>query len=144
MSGVDSITDALFTNRNKLILGIISLVLGIFVLFMTSPFVGYILIIPFIILTICLMVPSDSIKNSKIIGVIFILFSLFVIYSAINVILNPYDVVTSLYVNGIFATTPGPSEISACTTAYIITLIYAIYNLLCSISFFFATSSELD
>jgi hypothetical protein len=60
------------------------------------------------------------------------------------VIINPYDVVTNLYVNGILPTTPGPTEISACTTAYTIALIYAIYNLLCSISFFFATSSELD
>lgn len=144
MEALDSITKVLFTNRNKLILGIISLVFGVFVFFMTSPYVPFYLIVPFFVLAICLMVPSDAVKNSKFIGIIFILFSLFVIYSAITVILNPYDVVTNLYMNGIFSTTPGASEISACTTAFIIALIYALYNLLCSISFFFATSKELD
>lgn len=144
MEGLDSVTNVLFTNRNKLILGIISLVFGIVVFFMASTFVPFYLIIPFFVLAVCLMVPSDAVKNSKIIGVIFVLFSLFVIYSTITVIINPYDVVTNLYVNGILPTTPGPTEISACTTAYTIALIYAIYNLLCSISFFFATSSELD
>ncbi|WP_405284774.1 hypothetical protein [Methanobrevibacter sp.] len=144
MAGVDSVTNVLFTNRNKMILGIISIIFGIIVFFLTSAFVPFYLVIPFFILAICLIVPSDVVKNSKIIGVIFVLYSLFVIYSTITVVLNPYDVVTNLYLSGQFSTTPGASEVSACFNAFLIALIYAIYNLVCSFAFFFKTSGEGD
>ena len=144
MAGLDSITNVLFTNSNKMILGVISLIFGIVVFFLTSTYVPFYLIIPFFVLAICLIVPSDEIKNNKYLGIIFVLFSLFAIYSAISVLMNPYDLVTNLYLSGQFSTTPGASEVNACTTAYLIALIYALYNLVCSISFFFTTSSELE
>lgn len=144
MAGLDFLTDVLFTNRNKLILGIISLVFGIFVFFLTSSFVPFYFIIPFFILAICLMVPSDGVRNSWFIGGIFAVFSLIVIYLTISVVMNPYDVVTNLYMNGQFSTTPGASEIGECTKSYLIAFIYALYNLICSISFFFATSQFVD
>lgn len=139
MSGLDFVT-----NSTKMIMGILSIIFGIVAFFLTSTYVPFYYIMPFFVVAICLIVPSDKIKNDKRIGGLFAVISLIVMILTIMVVINPYDVVTNLYVSGQFTTAPGASEISACVTAYIIAFVYALYNLLCSLSFFLTTSGEDD
>lgn len=130
------------TSKIKTIVGVISLILGILVFFITPSYIEFYLIIPFIIFAIFLIIPKDSIQNEKIIGALLIIFAAFVIYSAINGILNTYDVLTNLYLAGKFTTLPTASDISACSTGYSIVLAYAILNIIFGGLFFIPTSGD--
>lgn len=132
-----------FTSRKKSVVGVISIILCILVFFLTPPYIEWYLIIPFAIFAIFLIIPHDTLQYNKVIGAILIIFSIFVIYTSINGVLNPYDVATNLYVNGYFSTTPTTSEISSCAMGYGIVLIYAIINILFGVLFFIPSTVDI-
>ncbi|SDA48896.1 hypothetical protein [Methanobrevibacter millerae] len=130
------------SSKMKTIVGIISIILCILVFFLTPSYIEFYLIIPFAIFAIFLIIPNDTLQNNRIIGAVLVIFAIFVIYTSINGVLNPYDVATNLYVNGYFSSLPTTSEISACATGYGIVLAYAIINILFGILFFIPTTGE--
>ena len=140
--GVKMVNFGFVTSKIKTIVGVISLILGVLVFFITPSYIEFYLIIPFLIFAIFLIIPKDSIQNAKIIGVLLIIFAAFVIYSAVNGILNTYDVLTNLYLAGQFTTLPTASDISACSTGYGIVLAYAILNIIFGGLFFIPTSGD--
>ena len=131
------------TSKIKSIVGAISLILCIAVYLITPPYIEFYLILPFLIFAIFLIIPNDSIQNFKPLGIILIVFAAFVIYFAVNGILNTYDVLTNLYLAGQFTTLPTASDISACSTGYGIVLAYAIINIILGGLFFIPTSWDL-
>lgn len=126
----------------KTIVGIIAIILCVLVFFLTPQYIEWYLIIPFAIFAIFLIVPNDTLQNNKIIGAVLVIFAIFVIYTSINGVLNPYDVATNLYVSGYFTTVPTTSEISACAAGYGMVLAYAIINIIFGILFFIPTAVE--
>jgi multisubunit Na+/H+ antiporter MnhG subunit len=141
--GVKMVNFGFVTSKIKTIVGVISLILGLLVFFITPSYIEFYLIIPFIIFAIFLIIPKDSIQNSKPLGAILIIFAAIVIYFTINGILNTYDVLTNLYLAGKFTTLPTASDISACSTGYGIVLAYAILNIIFGGLFFIPTSEDL-
>lgn len=130
------------SSKMKTIVGIIAIILCVLVFFLTPEYIEWYLIIPFAIFAIFLIVPNDTLQNNKIIGAVLVIFAIFVIYTSINGVLNPYDVATNLYVSGYFTTVPTTSEISACAAGYGMVLAYAIINIIFGILFFIPTAVE--
>lgn len=130
------------SSKMKTIVGIIAIILCVLVFFLTPQYIEWYLIIPFAIFAIFLIVPNDTLQNNKIIGAVLVIFAIFVIYTSINGVLNPYDVATNLYVSGYFTTVPTTSEISACAAGYGMVLAYAIINIIFGILFFIPTAVE--
>ena len=71
------------TSENKTVFGAILIVLGLIV-FGICPAIGILSILVISIPAICLVIPSETLKNSKALGIILILLLAFVIFLCIN------------------------------------------------------------
>ena len=129
------------TNKTKTILGILSLILCIIVRLITPYYVGFAMLL-FAIPAICLIIPIDSIKNARIIAIITFVFVAVAILLSLEGILNPYSVLSNLFVNGQMSTVPTMGDITTCVIGNLIVVIYALFNILCGISFFAPTTSD--
>ena len=64
---------SIITYEAKTIFGVLGIILG-FIFWAIAPYIGLISIIFIIIPAILLVIPSETVKNSKILGIIFIIF----------------------------------------------------------------------
>ena len=112
---------SVITYEAKTILGVIGIILG-FIIWAMAPYIGLINILFLIIPAILLVIPSETVKNSKILGIIFIVLLLIIIFSlsgSYNYI--PGDLYTG--VAGAYA---------AMETAITLQIILSIYCLFCA------------
>ena len=112
---------SVITYEVKTILGVIGIILG-FIIWAMAPYIGLINILFLIIPAILLVIPSETVKNSKILGIIFIVLLLIIIFSlsgSYNYI--PGDLYTG--VAGAYA---------AMETAITLQIILSIYCLFCA------------
>lgn len=128
-------------DKTKMIVGILSIILAIVVYIITSPYVVYWIFL-FLIPAIALIVPVDAIKNNKLIGILTFIFVVIVAYFAINGMLNTYEILSNMYVEGLLSSVPSTSLINEYSNANLIALIYALFNIICGALFFIPTSRE--
>lgn len=71
------------TSENKTVFGAILIVLGL-IAFGICPAIGILSVLVISIPAICLVIPSETLKNSKVLGIILILLLVFIIFLCIN------------------------------------------------------------
>lgn len=109
------------TYEVKTIFGVLGIILG-FIIWAMAPYIGLISIIFLIIPAILLVIPSETVKNSKILGIIFIVLLLIIIVS----------------LSGSYSSIPGDlytgiaGAYYAMETAITLQIILAIYCLFCA------------
>ena len=109
------------TYEAKTIFGVLGIILG-FIIWAMAPYIGLISIIFIIIPAILLVIPSETVKNSKVLGIIFIVILLIIIFSLSGSYSHiPGDLYTG--VAGAYA---------AMETAITLQIILCIYSLLCA------------
>ncbi len=109
------------TYEVKTIFGVLGIILG-FIIWAIAPYIGLINIIFIIIPAILLVIPSETVKNSKILGIIFIILLIFGIYS----LSSSYN-----YIPGDLYTGIAGSH-AAMESAITLQIILALYCLLCA------------
>lgn len=137
MSGFDFIT-CKFKRR----IGILLILLCIIARLITPFYIEIYWFIPFLIPAIGLILLNDTTQNSIIFPLIGIGFGLFVIYTFIGCIFDPYAHVADLYFNGILSSIPEISDISTYVMGNTIMVVYAILNMICCGLFFKSTSCD--
>lgn len=111
----------IITYEVKTIIGVIGIILG-FIIWAMAPYIGLISILFLIIPAILLVIPSETIKNSKILGIIFVVLLIIIIFS----------------LNGSYNYIPGDlytgvaGAYSAMTSAITLEIILSIYCLFCA------------
>lgn len=129
-------------NTVKMVVGIIAIILCLIVFFMTPDYVEFYLIFIFVIPAIALIVPNDSIRNLKVMGIITLVLVAIVAYFAINGMSSAYDILTNLYVTGQLGTLPVTSDVDACYMGYLYVLLNALFNIITAALFFIPTAEE--
>jgi hypothetical protein len=129
-------------NKFKMVIGIIAILLCLIVFFITPSYVEFYLIFIFLIPAIALIIPNDSIRNFKIMGVITLILVAIVAYFAINGMFNAYDILTNMYVSGLLDTLPVTSDIDACYMGYLMVLLNALFNIITAVLFFIPTAED--
>ena len=107
------------TYEAKTIFGVLGIILG-FIIWAMAPYIGLISIIFLIIPAILLVIPSETVKNSKILGVIFIVLLLIIIFS----LSGSYNYIPGDMYTGIAG---GHAAMEAAITLQIILSIYCLF-----------------
>ena len=85
------------TYENKTIYGIVMIVLGLIIWGLTHDYLGIMDIIIILIPSILLVIPNESVKNSKIMGIILAIVLIFIILSCIGSLMGVEDIVSYYY-----------------------------------------------
>ena len=85
------------TYENKTIYGIVMIVLGLIIWGLTHDYLGIMDIIIIMIPSILLVIPNESVKNSKIMGIILAIVLIFIILSCIGSLMGVEDIVSYYY-----------------------------------------------
>ena len=85
------------TYENKTIYGIVMIVLGLIICGLTHDYLGIMDIIIIMIPSILLVIPNESVKNSKIMGIILAIVLIFIILSCIGSLMGVEDIVSYYY-----------------------------------------------
>ncbi|MDD6048192.1 MAG: zinc ribbon domain-containing protein [Methanobrevibacter ruminantium] len=85
------------TWENKTIYGVVMIILGIIVWGMTHNYLGVMDILIIMIPSILLVIPNESVKNSKVLGIILIILLVIVILFAIGNLMGVEDTVSYYY-----------------------------------------------
>ena len=85
------------TYENKTIYGIVMIVLGLIIWGLTHDYLGIMDIIIIMIPYILLVIPNESVKNSKIMGIILAIVLIFIILSCIGSLMGVEDIVSYYY-----------------------------------------------
>ena len=85
------------TYENKTIYGIVMIVLGLIIWGFTHDYLGIMDIIIIMIPSILLVIPNESVKNSKIMGIILAIVLIFIILSCIGSLMGVEDIVSYYY-----------------------------------------------
>ena len=85
------------TYENKTIYGIVMIVLGLIMWGLTHDYLGIMDIIIIMIPSILLVIPNESVKNSKIMGIILAIVLIFIILSCIGSLMGVEDIVSYYY-----------------------------------------------
>ena len=85
------------TYENKTIYGIVMIVLGLIIWGLTHDYLGIMDIIIIMIPSILLVIPNESVKNSKIMGIILAIVLIFIILSCIGSLMGVEDIASYYY-----------------------------------------------
>lgn len=107
------------TYEVKTIFGVLGIILG-FIFWAIAPYIGLINIIFIIIPAILLVIPSETVKNSKILGIIFIILLLFGIFG----LLSSYNYIPGDLYTGVAG---GYAAMESAITLQILLSIYCLF-----------------
>ena len=85
------------TYENKTIYGIVMIILGLIIWGLTHDYLGVMDIVIIMIPSILLVIPNESVKNSKILGIILAIFLVLLILSCIGSLMGVEDIVAGYY-----------------------------------------------
>lgn len=85
------------TYENKTTYGIIVIVLGLIIWGLTHDYLGIMDIVIIMIPSILLVIPNESVKNSKILGIILAIVLVLIIFSCIGSLMGVEDIVSGYY-----------------------------------------------
>lgn len=111
----------IITYETKTIFGILGIILG-FIIWAIAPYSGLINVIFLIIPSMLLIIPSETVKNSKILGIIFIVLLLIIIFS----LSGSYNDIPGDFYTGVVG------AYVRMQTAITLQIILSIYNLFCA------------
>ncbi|WP_162685697.1 hypothetical protein [Methanosphaera sp. BMS] len=89
-----------------------------------------------------LIIPKDSIKNSRIMPIISLLIIAFVVYTSLHGFLYPADTLSNIYFNGVLYTVPGISDINTCSMGNLLVIVFALINIICAVLYYIPTTTS--
>ena len=113
---------SIITYEAKTIFGVLGIILG-FIFWAIAPYIGLISIIFIIIPAILLVIPSETVKNSKILGIIFII----LLIIGISSLSASYEYIPGDLYTGV------AGSYAATESAITLQIILSIYSLFCAI-----------
>ena len=122
MSALDTLK-SIITYETKTIIGVLGIILGFIIWVIGYPMIVLVTIIFTIIPAILLVIPSETIKNSKILGIIFIILLIVGIFS----LSSSYNYIPGDFYTGI------AGYYYAMETAITLQIILCIYSLFCAV-----------